>query len=177
MSSPVATLVLTVIGDDRAGLVNALADVVAAHGGNWESSQLAEQAGKFAGLVTVTVPDAGVEALTEALGPLDGLLDVTLQRADEVRGGAAGRQVRLELVGGDRPGIVQEITAVLRRHGVNIDRWQTEVRDAPMAGGRLFELTAELTMPAGTDADVVGAELEAIADELMVDLSLGSSLG
>ena len=30
-----ATLVLTVIGDDRAGLVNALADAVSAHGGNW----------------------------------------------------------------------------------------------------------------------------------------------
>lgn len=168
-----ATLVLTVIGDDRAGLVNALAEVVAAHGGNWERSQLAEQAGKFAGLVTVTVPDSGVQALTDALGPLDGLLDVTLQRAESARAAADGRHVRLELVGGDRSGIVQEITAVLRRHGVNIDQWQTEVRDAPMAGGQLFELTADVTIPTATDADAVRAELEAIADELMVELSLG----
>ena len=46
-----ATLVLTVIGDDRAGLVNALAEAVTAHGGNWERSQLAELAGKFAGKI------------------------------------------------------------------------------------------------------------------------------
>ena len=44
------------IGDDRAGLVNALADVVSAHEGNWERSQLAELAGKFAGIVEVSVP-------------------------------------------------------------------------------------------------------------------------
>lgn len=168
-----ATLVLTVIGDDRAGLVHALAEVVAAHGGNWERSQLAEQAGKFAGLVTVTVPDAGVDALTAALGPLEGLLDVTLQRADADRPSEPGRRVRLELVGGDRPGIVQEITAVLRRHEVNIDLWQTEVRDAPMAGGRLFEVSAELMIPAASDVDAVRTELEAIADELMVELHLG----
>ena len=54
-----ATLVLTVIGDDRAGLVNALADVVTAHGGNWERSQLAELAGKFAGIVLVLDVFAG----------------------------------------------------------------------------------------------------------------------
>ena len=53
------TLVLTVIGDDRAGLVKALADVVSAHDGNWEQSHLAELAGQFAGIVVVTVPGGG----------------------------------------------------------------------------------------------------------------------
>lgn len=169
---PVTTLVLTVIGDDRAGLVNALAEVVAAHGGNWERSQLAEQAGKFAGLVTVTVPDRDADALTAALAPLAGLLDVTVQRGAEVRRAADGRRVRVELVGGDRPGIVQEITAVLGRHGVNIDLWQTAVRDAPMAGGQLFEAVAELVVPSGVDPDRLRHELEALADELMVELQI-----
>ena len=64
-----ATLVLTVIGDDRAGLVNALADVVTAHGGNWERSQLAELAGKFAGIVQVSVADERADELAAALEP------------------------------------------------------------------------------------------------------------
>ena len=42
-------LVITVIGTDRAGLVSALAGVVADHEGNWTRSQLAELAGAFAG--------------------------------------------------------------------------------------------------------------------------------
>ena len=164
---------LTVIGDDRAGLVNSLAEIVATHGGNWGRSQLAEQAGKFAGLVTITVPDRGVTALTAALEPLSGLLDVTVQRADDVSRAREGRAVRLQLVGGDRPGIVAEITAVLTRHRVNIDFLQTAIRDTPMSGGQLFEATAELTVPGDVDPDSVRAELETLADELMVELQLG----
>ena len=60
-------LVLTVIGDDRSGLVRALADVVTEHGGNWEESQLAELAGKFAGIVVVSVPEARAEEFATAL--------------------------------------------------------------------------------------------------------------
>lgn len=50
-----AKLVLTAIGDDRAGLVSALSDAVAERGGNWLESQLARLAGKFAGIALVEV--------------------------------------------------------------------------------------------------------------------------
>ena len=65
-----ATLVLTVIGDDRSGLVSALSGVIADHGGSWERSQMARLAGKFAGIVLVAVPDDRAEALIAELGPL-----------------------------------------------------------------------------------------------------------
>ncbi len=77
----VATLVLTVIGDDSAGLVNAVAELIALHGGNWERSQMAELAGKFAGIVLVTVPDDRSTELIAGLEPLEGMLDVTAQLA------------------------------------------------------------------------------------------------
>jgi glycine cleavage system regulatory protein len=41
-----------------------------------------------------------------------------------------------------------------------------------MAGGMLFEARAVLQAPPGTSADSLRATLEALADELMVDLSL-----
>ena len=53
-----ATLVLTVVGDDRPGLVDALSGVIAAHDGNWEQSRMAHLAQKFAGILLVQVPDA-----------------------------------------------------------------------------------------------------------------------
>ena len=75
-----ATLVLTVIGDDRAGLVDALAGPIAMHGGNWDRSHMARLAGKFAGIVVVSVPDERTDELTAELGTLaaQGLLDVTV---------------------------------------------------------------------------------------------------
>jgi glycine cleavage system regulatory protein len=171
-----ATLVLTVIGDDRAGLVSALADVVADHGGNWERSQMAELAGKFAGIVMVTVPDQQVDALAAALEPLHGLLDVMVQRADGPGEHESVTRLELELMGTDRPGIVHDISHVLAEHGVNIEVLETATRDAPMTGGRLFEATAVLEVPASTDVEALRTSLEALANELMVDLDLDSPL-
>ena len=51
-------LVLTVIGRDRPGLVEAIASQIAKHGGNWEESRMAHLAGKFAGILRITTDQA-----------------------------------------------------------------------------------------------------------------------
>jgi glycine cleavage system regulatory protein len=165
-----ASLVLTAIGDDRAGLVSALADVVAAHDGNWERSQMAELAGKFAGIVLVTVPDSRVDELTAALAPLAGVLDVGVH----IGGGEItdAQHFSLHLLGNDRPGIVRELSTVLANHGVNIDELSTETWEAPMAGGVLFEADAVLEAPADLEEGTLRAALEAVANELMVEIEL-----
>lgn len=167
-----ATLVLTVIGDDRAGLVNAVAELISSHGGNWERSQMAELAGKFAGIVLVTVPDDRSDELIAALEPLHGMLDVTAQLAAADNADPATTVISLDLVGTDRPGIVSDITRVLSEHGVNIESLITATRDAPMAGGMLFEASAELEITPAVDLIALQHSLERLANELMVELKL-----
>ena len=52
-------LVLTLIGPDRPGLVEAVAQPIAANGGNWLESRMAHLGGKFAGILRVDVPADG----------------------------------------------------------------------------------------------------------------------
>ena len=61
-------LVLTVIGDDKPGLVEMLADTVARHSGNWLESNMSHLAGKFAGILRVSVADAHADALIQLVG-------------------------------------------------------------------------------------------------------------
>lgn len=164
------SLVLTVIGDDRAGLVAALADVVDAHGANWENSRLAELDGTFAGVIQVSVPPERVDALRDGLKSLEGLLTVVVRAADEVQA-PRGRSVTLQVLGHDRPGIVREISSALRARSLSIESMATEARDAAMAGGRLFEATAELRVPDDVDLADVVADLERIAAEIQVDVT------
>ena len=49
-------LVLTFVGRDRPGLVNAIAERVAGAGGTWLESRLVRLAGEFAGVVLVAAP-------------------------------------------------------------------------------------------------------------------------
>ncbi|MBK8448112.1 MAG: ACT domain-containing protein [Micropruina sp.] len=169
-----ATLVLTVIGDDRAGLVNALAEAVTAHGGNWERSQLAELAGKFAGIVVVSVPDERADELAAALQPLAGLLEVAIHPGSPASSARTGSQVQVDLIGNDHPGIVRDVSAVLARHGVSIERLLTETREAPMAGGLLFEAHITAPLAPGHDLAALQADLEQLASEILVDISLAA---
>jgi glycine cleavage system regulatory protein len=169
-----ATLVLTVIGDDRAGLVDALAGPIATHGGNWDRGHMARLAGKFAGIVVVTVPDERIDELTAELGTLSarGLLDVTVAIAAVDGPVDRDELLTLHLIGQDRPGIIREIAGALARNNVSIEELETSTTSAPMSGELLFEATATLRVPTATDPSDLRSTLEAIANELMVDLDV-----
>lgn len=168
------TLVLTVVGDDRAGLVASVAEVIDSHGGNWESSQLAELAGAFAGIIEVSVPAERADALREALSVLDGLLTVVVQStaASQATDAAPPRRVSLHVIGNDHPGIVREVTSVLRTHEISIERMITETSDAAMSGGRLFEATIVAGIADAAALAAVTEALENLAAEVQVDVTL-----
>lgn len=168
----VTQLVLTVVGDDRAGLVAALADVVSTHGGNWEHSQLAELAGTFAGIVVVSVPDEHSDDLISALDSLAGLLKVSIHLGSDSERAEPPQQLTIDVLGNDHPGIVRDISAVLHRHEVSIENLTSEARDAPMSGGRLFEAKIVAAVPAGADPAAIQSDLERLAAELLVDITL-----
>lgn len=165
------TLILTVAGSDRPGLVAAVADVVDAHGGNWENSQLAELAGVFAGVIQVSVTTGRQDELTSALQALDGLLTVAVHAGSDAAT-AAAQPISLQILGNDRPGIVREVSGVLQAHGVSIETIDTETKDAAMAGGRLFEASVTAEVPASADLDALRSDLERLTSELQVDITL-----
>ena len=170
-----ATFTLTCIGDDRPGLVSALSAPISAHGASWTRSQMARLSGKFAGILLVEVPDDAVDALVSDLTALKDLgLVVTLEQTD-VPAGQPSQRLNLELLGADRPGIVAEISSALADHRVGIQELTTDVREAPMTGGTLFEAQAVLEAPSSTSVEELRSMLEAIADELMVEIRLSDA--
>lgn len=167
------SFVLTVLGDDRPGLVDQLSGVITAHGGNWERSQMARLGGKFAGIVQVNVAADASAALQTALRELsdEGALHVRIDLAGaEPR--VTGARFVLSLVGTDRPGLVHSVAAALAEVGASIEELDTATSHAPMSGGPLFEATAAVVLPAGLTIDLVRDRLEALADRLMVDIDL-----
>lgn len=166
------SLVLTVIGPDRPGLVEAIAATVARHGANWEESRMAQLGGQFAGMLRVTVPASAQDALEDALtGLAVAGLSVTFARAAGSHA-PAPKLLHLSLVGQDRPGIVREIAEALARRGVSIESLETRCVSASMSGEQLFEAEAVLAVPPALAAEELRTALEALANELMVDLEL-----
>jgi glycine cleavage system regulatory protein len=172
------TLVMTVIGRDRTGLVETIARFVAGHDGNWLESRMCRLGGEFAGLVRVSVPAEQQTALSAALQGLQTQgLTVVVKADTDAATPVALDLLHLDLVGHDRPGIVREITAALAAQRVNVEELATEVVSAPMSGEALFQAHATLALPPDCDLAALRRELEEIAVNLMVDLSLGEPKG
>lgn len=171
-----SSLVITVIGPDRPGLVESLSRVINEHGGNWTRSRMAHLGGQFAGMLHVTMSETEADDLKTALESLAGdSLQVVIARDDSAGGvpqSQAPLHLKLDLVGQDRPGIVREISRILNQHGVNVEELSTECESAPMSGEMLFKAQATLTAQQGTDLDALLADLESIAHDLMVDVAL-----
>jgi methionyl-tRNA formyltransferase len=167
------SLVLTVIGSDRPGIVNLLSDVAQRFGANWVGSRMASLAGQFAGIVHFEVPDQNAESIAIALrGLVSSGLHVVIAMGDSSAVPAGQRIVRLELVGNDRPGIVRDLSGSLARRGVSIEELHTEVVSAAMSAGQLFRVKALLAVPEALCNDDLQRELEALATEMMVDIEL-----
>ncbi len=171
-----ASLILTIVGPDRPGLVNLISDRVTAHGGNWLESRMANLAGQFAGIVHLHVPQASIEALIVAFQELEAQgLRIVVTRGTDGASGAPGRRMKLELIGQDRPGIVRDISHALASRGVSIEELVTDCVSGSMSGESLVRASAQLRVPARVATAQLRGALEAIANDLMVDLTLDDS--
>lgn len=165
-------LVMTVIGPDRPGLVELVAGLVASHGGNWLESRMSHLGGQFAGILRVQVPLEKEQELIRALRSLQSQgLSITAQ-SDQAPVPVNKASAELEIVGQDRPGIVRQISRALAIHGVNVEELDTECTSAPMSGETLFKARALLHIPESCNLSDLRAELERIAQDLLVDVSL-----
>ncbi len=165
-------LVLTVIGRDRPGLVSAVSETIAAGGGNWLDTRMASLSGQFAGMLLVAIAPEKADALVASLRRMEAQgLRFIIEKSDEPTP-TGGRTLRLELVGLDRPGIIRDISRVLAAQNVSIAELESECVSGSFSGEALFKAKARLTLPDDLHLEDLRQSLEALAHELMVDLSL-----
>ncbi len=167
------SLVMTIIGRDRPGLVESVASLVADHGGNWLESRMSRLGGQFAGILRVEVPTNNEEKLVAALTALDRKgLSITVQPDTTAAAPEPNRLQSLDIVGQDRPGIIRQISRALAEQGVNVEELHSECGSAAMSGETLFRAHAKLSSPASCDAGKIRQKLEQIAEDLIVEISL-----
>ena len=179
-------LVLTVISADKPGLVERLSEAISASDGNWEESRMAHLGGRFAGIILVTIDRGRQGDLETSLVALrEQGIHIHVQpweppessgsRSDSHTAPADWRPWRIDLTGNDHPGIVCAVSRTLAHRGINVEELKSSVDSAPMAGDMLFTMMADITCPPHVDIDELRNDLESLAGDLMVDISLRSS--
>ena len=166
-----AALIISIMADDKPGLVETLSSIVTTHQGNWLESRMSHLAGKFAGIVQVQVADSQESQLKDALNALskDGwAISIESSQQTSIAPRACAS---LSIVGNDRAGIVKEVAQALAKLHVNVLELNTQFESAAMTAEALFKTQAQIALPSGLELDEVSDALENLSNDLMVEIS------
>jgi glycine cleavage system regulatory protein len=164
------SLVMTILGADRPGLVSSIAALVNRHKGNWLESRMARLAGQFAGILHVECPQEEMEALRSALSNLKNQ-DIHINIVNEPIWEAENRHTfSIDVVGNDRPGIVHQLARALADAGANVEEWATGLESAPMTGHPLFRVSGKVSMTSPGDEQKLREAIENLSDDLSVEM-------
>ena len=144
----IASLVVTVIGPDRPGIVSKLSAQAQRFGANWAGSRMASLAGQFAGMVHFEVPPENARSAGRGAARLESAeLQIVIARSEgaQVPGGTPRGQARAGRArpARHRPRSVGEP----RQRGVSIEELHTEIVSGAMTAEHLFKVKAVLLVP------------------------------
>lgn len=169
------SLVVTVVGPDKPGIVSKISNCAQTVAVNWADSHMTRMAGQFAGIVHLQVSPDDADSAIATLKKLEADdLQISIVRSD-ARPAAAGRRLlQLELTGPDRPGIVRTLSMQLAQRGVSIERLNTELCGA-QEESHLFKVHAQLDVPDALSDQTLRELLDSLGSELMVDIELDAA--
>ncbi|MDQ1395809.1 MAG: glycine cleavage system transcriptional repressor [Acidimicrobiaceae bacterium] len=167
-----AHFAVTAVGADRPGIVAAVTKALMDLGGNLEDTEMAVLGGQFAMMMVVAAEGDGA-SIERALRPVGGDLDLLVAVRTIPEGEPAsppGQPWSVTVYGGDRPGIVHRVTALLAGFGVNITGLETRVIGPP--GHPVYAMLLDVTVPADADGDQVAAALAQAAGQLGIECEM-----
>jgi glycine cleavage system transcriptional repressor len=169
------TVVFTLTGPDRVGIVEEVSQVLVGLDCNVETSRMARLGGEFAILMSVSVPAEKRDVLEAAFDHLSAegyRVCLSLNEAAVAQAPADSKAYRIEVSGADHEGIVHEIARGLSRAGINIESMETGTSPSPISGTPLFRMDVLVAVPNDiADSDWI-ATLEEAGNQVGVDITV-----
>ena len=160
-------LAVTAVGADRPGIIARMTRVLSDRGGNLEDGTMTVLSGHFAIMLLVNI-DEEPEALQQRLAAATEDLGLTVTVGSV---GPADRPAPpthlLSVYGADRPGILQQVSAVLADANVNITDLTTRLIDGEHS---VYAMALEIAVPQGVTEESIREAVNAGVDDVEVSL-------
>ena len=170
-------VVITLLSQDKPGIVKQIADIIAQAGGNWLDSHMAQLAGQFAGILKIAIEHEKLQNLKDALADVEkNGIQIHITSAEPSASTTETQQFIFELMGADRAGIVSEIAQSLSEKHINIEELETHYSSMPWTGEAMFKAKGRLVAAKDIDRESLLQELSDIEDRLGLDIELVEKL-
>lgn len=169
--------IMTAFGTDRPGIVADVTRVLYENGCNLDDTAMTLLEDEFTLIMLFTAAGETTEAdLLRECRRLEKEKGVSaFMRRLEARPPSRPRLLpewSLHVEGQDQAGIVFKVSQFLADNGLNIVNLQSTVKASPESGAAVYLMDIRIQVPPGADRPAIEAGLEAVADELHVDISL-----
>lgn len=167
-------LVISALGHDYPGLVNALTAPVADTGCNIVDSRMTVLGGEFAVLMLVEGPWSAVAKLESQLPGMQERLGLTIitRRTDPTQDGRGGLPYAVNVVALDHPGIVNKLASFFSSRSINIQDLYTDSYRAPHTGTQMFSANLTVNIPPDVHIARLRDEFLDFCDALNLDAVL-----
>lgn len=166
-------LTVSAIGQDRPGIIFKLAHIISENAGNIVLQRSMKVGVDFAIIIVVAFErtnDVGrantVSSLNAGiLGEELGILTRVGKQTDSKSQSQIGTKYVITTGGDDSVGLVEVITSVLFRYGLNIDAMDSQVSYRPVQGTKMFESEFEITVPPNVNMEQFENDMDKLAED------------
>jgi len=167
-------LVISAIGEDKPGIINALSQAATECGCNILDTRMTVLGGEFALLMMLSGQSQNIEAVSSTLPPVADKFSLTtiLKRTQPRTPKQPSRPYRVEVVALDHPGIVREIAGFFSNRDINIEEMETGAYAAAHTGTPMFSLEMTVNIPANAAIAGLKDAFIAFCDERNLDATI-----
>jgi glycine cleavage system transcriptional repressor len=164
-------IVLSAIGNDRAGVVNDISKVILDCGGNIEESRMSALGNEFAMLLLISGNWHTLTKLESELDRLskDSALTVTIRKTGERSARTDCMPYGVDVVALDQPGIVFNLASFFASRNIDIAELATRRYAAAHTGAPMFSVQLTVNIPASEHLAQLRDEFMELCDQLNLD--------
>ncbi len=174
MATQKTFLVISALGEDRPGIVNALSKVVLDHGCNVEDSRMTVLGGEFAAILLVEGKWNTLAKVENALPEIERQMGLTImsKRTGERTTAANLLPYAVDVISMDHPGIVNSLAGFFADRNINIEDMSTSSYAAAHTGTPMFAVHMTVGIPADMHIAALREEFMDYCDGLNLDAVL-----
>ena len=167
-------VILTAIGPDQVGLVEKISEFISRRGCNIDDSKMAVFCGEFAVIILISGDSGSLFKISSEYRGIENEtgLSVAIKTPSARKTAEFFLPYKLTATCMDHPGVVYQISGVLSNLGVNIESMETKTYSAPMSGTPLFQLEANVAVPARTNINSLRQRLEQLQRDENIDIEI-----
>ncbi len=167
-------LVISAMGKDRPGIVNALSKTILDCGCNIEDSRMTVLGGEFALILLISGTWNAIAKMEAMIFGLQKKLGLSIAARHTEERPAKQNMVPylVDVVSMDHPGIVHDVAAFFSQREINIEDLSTWTYAAAHTGTPMFALSMTVSIPADVNIGRLREEFTSFCDDLNLDSTL-----